>query len=134
MSFRGQDRTAHFEMAVGEPPRPEAEVKADFHAGKPGGKPRGDRFPAAFHVSGQEQVTNDKPGRLIGPEQVCLYGFEVGGDARDSPGAGVVAEFVVGDPDIKHAFEQLAGFGRGMGIRFPNECGGGRERCNKLED
>jgi len=45
---------------------------------------------------------------VVGPKQVFAHDRVIVLDFRQAPGAIVVAKFVIGQPDIKNAFEQLA--------------------------
>ncbi len=134
LGFGGWGGAAQIGMARGVPGRPETGTQIDLNAGEFGGEPFRDGPPAAVEVIGHEEMADDEVGVLRGPEEIFLYGADVIRDFGEALGAGVIAEFEIGQVDVEEVGDEFAGLGGGVGVGFPDEAGVVGQVGDEVED
>jgi hypothetical protein len=123
LRFGGSDAAVQLGVAGRVPGGPKRGAEADFHVRQCGAEPFGYRSPATVEVAGHDEVPDDQFRVAPGPHQVFAHHRQVAGNAGQAPGAAVIAEFKIRDPNIKDVIEQLARFGGTVGVGFPHKPG-----------
>ena len=83
---------------------------------------------------GISKMADDQFAVFIGPKQVFPHDADVIGNFGQPPRAGIIAEFEIRQPDIKHSIQQFARLRRPVRVGFPNQLCVVRQRGNDLQN